>query len=299
MSRRAFSIVYEFALLIIGAFIAAIAVIVFEAPFNIAPGGVSGLAIIANYLFDFPIGVFILLGNIPIQIVAYRMLGGWRVVAKTVFVVVIYSFMIEALTPFFPPEGVSQNILLNALFAGIATGIGSGLIVRGGGTLGGTSTLGVVLQVRYGIPLGSSALYLEALVVGLAGLVFGWEGALYAIIALYGAGVVSDYVLEGPSVIRTATIITNRPKEVANAILQGMGRGVTAWDGVGMFTEQPRSVLFVTVGRGQIETLRTLVLVTDPTAFLVIGQGHTAFGRGFREVRAGASSQGLEIPGGK
>ncbi|MCA9907786.1 MAG: YitT family protein, partial [Anaerolineae bacterium] len=121
-------------------------------------------------------------------------------------------------------------------------------------------------------------------VVLLAGLVFGWEGALYAIVALFVGGAVSDYILEGPSVIRTATIITDYPDTVAQAIIQQMGRGVTSWQGTGMFTHKDRGVLFVTVGRQQVGTLRRVVREADTHAFLVIGQGHAAYGQGFREI---------------
>jgi uncharacterized membrane-anchored protein YitT (DUF2179 family) len=279
------TLVFQYFLLTLGAFVSAIAVIVFEVPAQIAPGGVSGIAIILNHLIGTPIGLVVLLGNIPIQIVAYRMLGGWQVVFRTMYTVVLYSVMIDMLTPYFPPEGISDNALLNALYGGIFTGIGVMIIIRGGGTLGGTSTLGRVLQERYGIPLGSSALYTDSAVIVLAGVVFGWEGALYAMIALYVGGVSADYFLEGPSVIRTAVIITDYRKEVSEAILKELGRGVTAWEGTGMFTDKPHAVLYVTMSRAQVNALRSVVLKADPAAFLVIGQGHTAYGHGFKGKR--------------
>ncbi len=286
------SLIGMFVLLTVGAIISAIAVIVFEAPFNIAPGGVSGLAIIINSYTGWPIGTMVLIGNIPIQIIAYRMLGGWKVVATTVYVVVVYSLLIDVLTPLFPTTGVSDDIFLNAVFGGIVGGIGAGLVFRAGGSLGGTSTLGRILQERYGIPLSSSTLYTDSAVIVLAGIAFGWEQAMYAIVMLFVAGVTADYILEGPSVIRTAVIITDRPREVATMVLEGMGRGVTGWDAKGMYTEQPHTVLYVTIGRGQVNTLRRLVLEADPEAFLVLGQGHSAFGKGFREIRGGRPSQG-------
>jgi uncharacterized membrane-anchored protein YitT (DUF2179 family) len=264
--------------------VSAIAVIVFQAPFNIAPGGVTGVAVILNHLVGTPIGLVILLGNIPIQWYAYRTLGGWRVIAATVFFIVVYSIGIDVLTPFFPAEGVSDNLLLNALFGGIVGGIGTGLTFRGGGTAGGTNTLGRILQDKYGIPLSSSTLYTDGLVIALAGVVFGWEGALYAIVALYVGGAAADYVLEGPSVIRTAVIITDQPRPVANAILSELHRGVTAWEGRGMYTDDAHTVLYVTMGRAQVNALRRVVLKADPKAFIVIGQGHVAYGEGFREV---------------
>jgi uncharacterized membrane-anchored protein YitT (DUF2179 family) len=270
----------------VGAVIAGIAVIVFEAPFNIAPGGISGLGIILNYLFGIPIGLFILLGNIPIQLIAYRMLGGWKVVAWTIYVLIIYSASIDLLTPYFPPQGIADDIFLNALFGGIVGGIGAGLIYRGGGTLGGTSTLGRILQQKYGIPLSSSSLYTDTAVIFAAGLIFGWASALYAMVALFVAAAVSDYVLEGPSVIRTAVIITDSPRSVADGILEEMGRGVTGWDARGMYTEHKHTVLYVTIGRAQVNELRKLVFSLDPYAFVVIGQGHSAYGHGFKETKA-------------
>lgn len=290
--QRAVSLGFKISLLIIGALLNAIAVIVFEAPFNIAPGGISGIAIILNAQFSLPIGIIVILGNIPIQYLAYRMLGGWKVVAGTIFVVLLYSVMIDTLTPYFPPQGVSDNILLNALFGGILTGIGSAIILRAGGTLGGTSTLGRILQLKFGTPLSASSLYTDGIVILIAGLVFGWEGALFSMVALYVAAATTDYVLEGPSVIRTAVIITDQPREIADAILEGMGRGVTAWEGRGMFTDQPHTVLYVTIGRAQVNDLRRLVLAIDPRAFLVIGHGHTAYGHGFREVKGNQPMNG-------
>ena len=287
-----FSLIWMFGLLTVGAVISAVAVIVFEAPFNIAPGGVSGLAIIVNSYTGWPIGLMVLIGNIPIQIIAYRMLGGWKVVATTVYVLIIYSVFIDVFTPYFPAEGVSRDIFLNAVFGGIIGGIGAGLVFRAGGSMGGTSTLGRILQERYGIPLSSSTLYTDSAVIVLAGIAFGWEQAMYAIVMLFVAGVTSDYILEGPSVIRTAIIITDRPTEVANAVMDSMGRGVTAWESRGMYTDQPHTVLYITIGRGQVNTLRKLVIDADRDAFLVFGQGHSAFGQGFREIRGARPSQG-------
>ncbi len=276
------SLSWTLLLLTLGALISAIAVIVFEAPFDIAPGGVSGVAIILNSLIGTPIGLVILLGNIPIQLIAYRMLGGWRVVAATIYPVVLYSLLIDLLTPYF--STVSDDRFLNAVFGGIIGGIGAGLVLRVGGTMGGTSTLGRIIQQRYGIPLSSSTLYTDGLVILVAALVFGWAGALYAMVSLFVGGATADYILEGPSVIRTGVIITDHPREVAAQIIAELGRGVTAWDAKGMYTDQPHSVLYVTISRAQVNALRRIVTSVDTHAFMVIGQGHAAYGEGFKEL---------------
>jgi uncharacterized membrane-anchored protein YitT (DUF2179 family) len=286
-------------LLTLGAFFSAISVIVFLQPSDVAPSGVSGIAVILNTLIGAPVGIIILIGNIPIQYIAYRMLGGWRVIAATVYAVAVYSIMIDVLTPYFPMGGVSGDRLLNALFGGIVGGVGAGVALRGGGTMGGTSTLGRILQDKYGIPLSSSTLYTDGAVVIFAGLVYGWEGALYAVVALWVTGAVTDYILEGPSVIRTAVIVTDRAQAVADAVLTEMGRGATGWQARGMYTGETHDVIYVTIARGQVDDLRQLVFSVDPTAFMVVGQGHTAYGRGFRQPRAANDAMMEDKDGGR
>ena len=272
-------------LLTIGALLYATGVNLFYVPAAIAPSGVSGIAVILNAVFSWPVGVLILLLNIPVQMLGYRMLGGWRVVARTVYFLAIYSLAIDMLAPYFPAAGLTDDHLLNAVFGGILGGIAGGLVYRAGGTLGGTSTLARILQNRLGTSLNATYLYTDTGVVLLAGLAFGWEGALYAIIAIFVEGTAADYILEGPSTIRTVTIITDQPQAVASAIIQELKRGVTGWDGRGMYTGRERSILFVTLMRPEINELHHLVLQIDPHAFIVIGQGHTAYGEGFRTIR--------------
>ncbi|MBI1281453.1 MAG: DUF2179 domain-containing protein [Anaerolineaceae bacterium] len=279
-------IITSYVMLVIAATIDAASVNIFFAPFKIAPGGVTGVAVILNHLdARLPIGLLILLGNIPIQILGYRMLGGWRIVVRTIFYVFLYSLLVEFLKPYTANVEVGTNVLLNSIFGGILGGIAGGLVLRAGGTQGGTSTLGRILQQQFGMPLSTTSLYTDTAVIVLAGLVFGWEGALYAIVALFVGGATADYVLEGPSVIRIATIITDKPDEISELVLDAMGRGVTAWQGKGMFTEQSHTVLFITVSRAQVSNLRRLVHLADPDAFMVIGQGHVAYGEGFRRIK--------------
>jgi uncharacterized membrane-anchored protein YitT (DUF2179 family) len=289
-ASRILSISYRLLRLAVGALISAIAVIVFQVPAQIAPGGVSGIAIILNHLVPaLSVGLIVLIGNIPIQLIAFRMLGGWKVIAATIFTVVLYSLLIDLLTPLFNDYMMTDDRLLNAIFGGIIGGIGGGIVLAAGGTLGGTSSLGRILQKRYGIPLSSSTLYTDGFVVLAAGLVFGLEGALYAMVTLYVGAATTDYVLEGPSVIRTSIIITDHPREVADAIIQRMGRGVTSWQGTGMYTDRQRTILYVTMARSQVNELRRIVRVVDPAAFMVVGQGHVAYGHGFREAPSNES----------
>jgi uncharacterized membrane-anchored protein YitT (DUF2179 family) len=281
LNLRAF--LARFVMITLGTLIGAMAVVVFLEPSEIAPAGITGVAVILSISIGTPIGLVVLLGNIPIQYYAYRTLGGWQPIAWTIYVLILYSAAIEFLSPYLLP--VSDDRLLNTLFGGIVGGVGAGLVYRFGANFGGTSTLAQIFQRKMGLPISTTYLYSNLGTVLLAGLVLGWEGALYALVALAVEGAASDYVLEGPSVIRTAVVITNQPREVADGILYQLQRGVTSWEATGMYTGQTRHILYVTVARFQIDTLRSIVAAIDPGAFIVIGQGHVAYGQGFREVK--------------
>jgi uncharacterized membrane-anchored protein YitT (DUF2179 family) len=276
-------LIMRWTLMVAGSIISAIGVIVFMTPFDIAPTGITGIAVLLNITLGLPIGVMNFIMNIPLMIWAARMLGGWRVVAWTVVFIVIFSVSLDNLAQFFPAKGVSDEVLLNAIFGGILGGVGSAMVIRAGGTTGGVATLGRVLQEKYGIPLSSTYLYANIGVILLIGAVLGWEGALFAMVAIGVEGAVTDYVLEGPSVIRMGIIITDYPKEVSQVLLYQLRRGVTSWSATGMYTGQQRYILYVTVSRFQIDALRTLVHSIDPEAFLVIAQGHVAYGEGFKK----------------
>jgi uncharacterized membrane-anchored protein YitT (DUF2179 family) len=186
---------------------------------------------------------------------------------------------------------VSSDRLLNALFGGIVGGIASGLVYRSGATYGGTSTIARIIQNRTGTPMSSTLLYTETALIALAGLVFGWEAALYAVMAMVVYGLATDYVLEGPSVIRTAMIVTGYPREISDLVIRDLNRTVTSWEARGMYTGQERCVLYVTVSRSEANRLRELVFSVDPHAFLVIGQGHAAYGEGFRHPHVHAPDE--------
>jgi uncharacterized membrane-anchored protein YitT (DUF2179 family) len=202
----------------------------------------------------------------------------------TVIGLVIYSLALEFFSRADLSPALSDDNMLNALFGGVLGGVGAGLILRAGGTAGGTATLARILQYRIGLPLSSAYLYTDTATILVAGLVFGWEAVLLAFVTLVVSGLATDYILEGPSIIRTVTIITDKPEEISAVILQDLKRGVTGWAGRGMYTQEERTILFVTINRAQVNDLQLLIQGIDPKAFIVIGQGHMAYGRGFKSL---------------
>jgi uncharacterized membrane-anchored protein YitT (DUF2179 family) len=268
----------KYALLTAGALLAAVNVHLFLAPSNIAPGGVTGIAIILNELTGWPIGLTMLVLNVPLIALGFRHLGRFRFLMSTLYTVLLYNLGVDVIANWFPVTSLTDNVLLNALYGGVVGGIATGLIYRGGGTSGGTGVLGRVLQMSTGIPISQIYLVTDGAVVLAASLVFGWEAGLYALIALFVWGLAADYVLEGPSVVRMAFIVTDDPQGVADAVFRELRLGVTAWPAEGMFTEMEHAVLFCTVSRPHERSLRQVVVEADPKAFLVIGHGHQASG---------------------
>ncbi len=286
MLAQIHTLALRYALIAAGIVIGAISLTVFLQPLDIAPAGVAGASTLLNELYDTPIGLVIFLLNIPIQLLGYIMLpNGSRVILRSVIIVLVFSLVVDNLRLWLPPTGISDERMLNALFGGITGGIGVGLVYRAGATMGGTSTLALILQRRFGFPMSTTFLCTDTLIILSAGLVYSWEGALYAAIALFTAGLATDYVLEGPSVIRTAMIITDKPEDVSQRVFANLQRGVTSWTIRGEYTGADRTMLYITIARSQVRDLKDEVAQVDPNAFIVIGMGHAAYGAGFRRMK--------------
>jgi uncharacterized membrane-anchored protein YitT (DUF2179 family) len=281
--RAALATARDYALISAGALLQAVAVIVFQAPAELASGGVSGLAVILNALLPVvPIGVFVLVFNLPLFALGARYLGGWPFIIRTVVTVVLYSAGMVALQAL-DVRSVTHDIVLNTLFGAVLGGVGMGLVFRARSTTGGTDVLTQIMLRWRGIPLSQGYLITDAVVILLAGVIFGWEKALYALIALYVTGLVAEATSEGAGITRVVTVITQEPDAVAQAVMTHMGRGVTRWNATGAYTGQERHILFIVIGRAEVATLKSYIYECDPRAFVVIGQAHEVYGEGFKQ----------------
>ena len=267
----------EYLLLTIGSAILAVNFDLFLAPFNIAPGGVSGAAIIIHEFTGWPKGLTMLILTLPMLVIGFFYLGRFRFLIRAFYVTVVYSLGVDGLVIFLP-AGVTNDLLLNALYGGIVGGLGIGLIYRGGTSPAGTSVISRVIQMKTGIPNSQVYILIDGGVILIAGLVFGWEMALYAFVTLFTWGFVADYVMEGPSVVRTVFIVTDSPDEVSQVLMDRLGVGVTGWAGKGMFSKTEHTTLFSTVNRSDVNILKAIVSDADPQAFVVIAQGHQTKG---------------------
>lgn len=277
----------DFLLITLGALLQAFSVRLFLVPANLVNGGITGLSQIINHYTGFPIGVMILLGNLPLFALGWRYLGGPRFVLRTAYAVLAVSFFIDFLALFLPPEGLTTDLVLNTLYGGVASGIGYGLVYRGQSTSGGSDILARILNRKWGFSISQSYLLTDSLVMFLGGLVFSWENALYAIVMLYINGVAAEVALEGSNVVRTALVITSNPHPVQERVLADMQRGVTVLTGTGAYTGAERLILYIVITRSEVTQLKALVREVDPQAFIVIGQASEVLGEGFQPLIPG------------
>ena len=279
--RFTWSAARDYAFIVAGAFVQALSLRLFLVPTQLVIGGVSGLSQVINYHTGWPIGLMIFTGNIPLFALGWKYLGGPRFALRTLVAVASISFFTDFLVLFLPAEGITNDLVLNVLYGAMVSGTGYGLVYRGYGTSGGSDILARILNHWRSVPISQSYLMVDSLVIFLAGLSFGWDKAMYALVLLYMSGVVAEVIVAGSNVTRTAMIITNSPEAVSSKILHVLKRGVTMLAGKGAYTGMERAVLYCVVSRGEVNQLKTLVRETDPNAFLVIGHAQEALGAGF------------------
>ncbi len=293
--KKYWPVLRDYVLIALASLIQAFSLRVFFVPANLASGGVSGISQLINHFTGWPIGLMVLIGNIPLFLLGWRFLGGRHFAMRTATAILIYSLCTDLLLklPLFGPEGAATNLIdqlkgdifLNSLYGAIVSGIGYGLVYRARGTSGGSDILARILNHWRGIPMTQSYLMVDTVVILSAGFVFGWKQALYAMITLYVSGLVSETVLEGGGTVRTAMIVTSQPDEISNRVLGDLERGVTFLKGTGAYTGESRPVLYCVITRAEVATLKTIVNEIDPEAFMVIGVAHEALGEGFKPLK--------------
>ncbi len=283
-----------YVLMLTGACLAAFGYAMFQVPHNIAAGGVSGISIIVNHFIGWPVGLLFWLLNLPLLVLGFFNLGRWSFLLRTLIAATIFSIATDIFIANMPhllsQFPLTNDLLLTTIYGGIVGGIGSGLIYRSGGSMGGTGIIGRIIQKKTGLPLSQVYFYTDGLTILAAGLIFGWDISLYGFLMLFLNGLATDYTLEGPSRTRTATIITNHPQIVVEELLVHLHRGVSYWEVTGGFTGQKRYLVLCTVTRPQVSLVKKSVADVDPEAFLTIGVSHEAMGSDFTPMPVNMNS---------
>jgi len=293
--KQYWPVIRDYILITLGALIQAVSLRLFFIPANLASGGISGISQLINHFTGWPIGLMVLIGNIPLFLLGWRFLGGHKFAIRTAVAILVYSLSTDLLLklPFFAANGaayilindVKGDIFLNSLYGAIVSGVGYGLVYRARGTSGGSDILARILNNWRAIPMTQSYLIVDTAVILSAGFVFGWKLALYAMVTLYVSGLVAETVLEGSGTVRTAIIVTSKANDVSARIIEDLERGVTFLEGTGAYTGAARPVLYCVITRAEVATLKAIVNEIDPQAFMVIGVAHEVLGEGFKPLK--------------
>ena len=281
-------VAWEALLIVSGSVIFAVGVDCFEIPYGLAARGVTGRATVfsanaATKGGTHPVGHQTILMNVLLMLVVVRT-GSKGYVARTVAGILCCGFFTDALVPFLPVVGGEGDLLLCALWGGVITGVGLGLVFRAGGNTGGTDIVAQLLARKATMPLGTAIIIVDGAVIAFSATVFSVEQALYAAVAMFICGKVIDAVVDGPRTSRAAYIITDRYKEVEREILDGLDRGCTELSARGAWSGQERPVLFCVLSRSETVRLKEIVAEHDPNAIVFISEVHEAFGEGFKRI---------------
>lgn len=257
--------VLQFIFIILGAAIAAFAVEGILVPNSILDGGVTGISMIFNYTLEWKLSLCIIIINIPFLYIGYRNMG-WRFLVKAIVSILVFSLFLEV---FHHINHVIDNILLATIYGSIILGVGVGLVLKSGGCLDGTESLGIVISKHTNLSVGQFVLFCNVIIFSIAGIFYGIDRALYSLLAYFITSKVIDEINEGFERAKAAMIITNDGAGMAEIIYEKIGRTVTLIEGQGLISGE-KAVLYCVLTRIEVSELRRIVEEFDESAFVTI-----------------------------
>lgn len=281
--------VRDLPLVALGCAIAALAVDVFMVPQGLAAGGLTGLATIVAELgrragLNLPVGTQTVVMNAVLLLFVLRT-GGARYAVQTITGFVLFGFFTDLFAPFVAPLG-ERDLMLCALWGGIISGLGYGLVFRCGVNTGGSDTIAQIISRKTSLPVGSTVMAIDVAVCAASAPVFSLENALYAAIAMVLMGMVVDRVVDGADRRRMAFVISEQHERIADDVMYEMGRGVTEVQARGVWSGKDRPMLLIILDRRELSILKTVVAEHDPEAIVFIADVSEAIGEGFKELDA-------------
>lgn len=263
----------------LGAALVSVGLEIFLVPNHIIDGGITGISIILAHVTNLPIGLFLLLLNLPFLFIGYKQIGK-TFALSTLYAVLVMSIGTALLHPI-PP--ITIDPLLAAVFGGVILGVGVGMVIRSGGSLDGTEIVAILFNKKTPFSVGEVVMFLNVFILGSAGFVFGWDHAMYSLIAYYIAFKMIDVTIEGFNESKSVWIISDQYREIGDALLSRLGRGVTYLNGEGGFTGGSKKVIFCVITRLEEAKLKSIVEELDPSAFLAVGNIHDVKGGRFKK----------------
>ncbi|MCT2345414.1 YitT family protein [Niallia taxi] len=267
-------------LLALGSLLFAIAVNVFVIPNDLGEGGVTGLTIISYYLFEWSPSIVSFLLNAVLIVLGLKFLSK-QTALYTIIAVCFNSLFLHVTESWSIP---SEEIIVHALFGGVLTGVGIGLIIRVGGTTAGSTILAKIIHKYLGWSVSYSLLILDLIVVFLSYFIIGIEGVMLTIVMLYVATKTMEFILEGANRQKAVTIISAYSKEIAFEVSTRMERGITVISGHGYYTKENKEVLYIVINNQEIIKLKKIIKQIDNEAFITIHDVRDVFGEGFSSI---------------
>ncbi len=273
----------QYALIALGSALFAAGFQFFLYPNSIIVGGVSGIAMIINYLTDLPVGVLNIVLNIPLFIIAWRHFGTQFIVSSFVGML-LSSVLVDlfALTNYSPTD----DMLLACIIGGAVKGFGLGIIYYAGTTTGGTDIVAKFVRLKFPyINFGTLLMLTDAVIIIAFAVIFKEvEGAMYAVISMFVVSKVIDLVLYGIDNSNVCYIISEKSEQLVKDITDRLHRGVTILEGEGAYSHQNKQVLLCVVKRTQIADIRKIIKNIDENAFFIITDAKNVFGKGFGDI---------------
>lgn len=265
----------------IGATFAAYALEGILVPNSILDGGVNGISIILNLLFNWKLSLLVFIINLPFLYIGFKNLG-LKFLIKAAYSIIFLSIMLEVLHDVKP---LTDNILLATVYGSILLGVGVGIVIRCGGCLDGTESVGIVISKNTNLSVGQFVLYCNTIIFTVAGFFFGIDRALFSLLAYFITSKVVDEVGEGFQKAKAALIITEDGAKMAKHIYEKIGRTVTVIDGSGLISGQ-KAVLYCVITRIEVAELKRIVTDLDQSAFVTISEVSEIIGSHIKSTKA-------------
>ncbi len=252
--------------IILGSILMGVGIEEFLVPNKILDGGITGISIMLSHLTGINLGLFIFILNIPFFYIGYKQIGK-TFALSTLLGITVLSISTTLLhdVPVF-----TKDPLLATVFGGIVLGAGVGIVIRYGGSLDGTEILAILANKKLPFSVGEIVMFFNIFIFTTAGFVFGWNRAMYSVLAYFIAYKTIDIVIQGLDESKSAWIISDNHKIIGEAILARLGRGVTYLSGEGAYTGDDKKVIFCVITRLEEAKLKTIVEELDPNAFLAV-----------------------------
>lgn len=277
--KTAMDWIKKYLVLIVGSLIYSAGLEIFLVPNNIIDGGVVGISIMASYLTGIPFGVYMVVLNLPFLYLGYKQIGKTFAIS-TIISIIALSVFSEFLEPV---PRITEDYFLAAIFGGIIAGAGVGLVIRQGGSLDGTEITAIILDRKTSFSVGEVVMFFNLFILGAAGFVFGWDKAMYSLVAYFIISKMIDVVLKGLDESYAVMIVSDEYEEIADALMHRLGRGVTYLHGQGAYTGDDKQVLYCVVTRLEVVKLKEIALEKDETAFVTINPVHDIVGGRFKK----------------